>query len=154
MNIGSGLGYPSSHLSNFHPYKFIFRGVECNSMEGLLQSFKFDKTHIQQEVCKLVGITAKRRGQARNKAWKTKQVLWWDGKEYPRKSPEYQALLDDAYKALATNDKFCKALLATGDAILRHSIGSRVQSQTVLTENEFCNRLEDIRDYLKNNLTN
>lgn len=149
MNIGFGLDYPSSHLSNFHPYKFIFREVECNSMEGLLQSFKFDKPHIQIEVCKLIGISAKRRGQARNKAWKTKQVLWWDGKEYPRKSKEYQELLDEAYESLAKNEKFKKALLATGNSILRHSTGSRVQSQTILTENEFCNRLEDIRDRLR-----
>lgn len=149
MNIGSGLAYPSAHLSNFHPYKFIFRDIECNSMEGLLQSFKFDKPHIQIEVCKLIGISAKRRGQKRNKAWKTRQVLWWNGEEYPRKSKEYQELLDDAFDALSENAKFQKALLETGSAILRHSIGSRVTSQTVLTENEFCNRLEDIRTRLQ-----
>ena len=70
MNIGSGNGYPADSLSNFHPHRFEFDGVECSSMEGLLQSFKFDKPHIQVEVCKLTGKAAKFRGQKRNKAWK------------------------------------------------------------------------------------
>ncbi len=66
MNIGSGSGYPSSALSNFSPHPFVFDGVECASMEGLLQSFKFDKPHIQNEVCKLVGKGAKFRGKKRS----------------------------------------------------------------------------------------
>ena len=37
MDIGSGNGYPSGALSNFSPHPFVFDGVECNSMEGLLQ---------------------------------------------------------------------------------------------------------------------
>jgi len=69
MDIRSGS--PAGRLSNFSPHPFIFDGVECASMEGLLQSFKFDKPHIQAVVCQLVGIKAKRRGQKRNKAWKT-----------------------------------------------------------------------------------
>ena len=43
MDIGSKAIYPASALSNFSPHPFTFDGVECNSMEGLLQSFKFDK---------------------------------------------------------------------------------------------------------------
>ena len=54
MDIGSGNGYPSGALSNFSPHPFVFDGVKCNSMEGLLQSFKFDKEHVQAEICKLV----------------------------------------------------------------------------------------------------
>lgn len=118
-------------------------------MEGLLQSFKFDKEHIQVEVCKLVGKQAKFRGKKRNKAWKRQQMLWWKGQEFPRDSKEYQDLLDRAFDALAENEGFRRALLATGDAVLTHSIGSSKQSETCLTEQEFCSRLTKVRERLK-----
>ena len=148
MDIGSKTGFPSGNLSNFSPHPFVFDGVECASMEGLLQSFKFDKPHIQVEVCKLVGKKAKFRGKKRNKAWKRAQTLWWKGVAYERKSKEYQELLDRAYDALATNTKFQNALLATRNATLTHSLGSSKQSDTILTEAEFCSRLTKIRTRL------
>ena len=145
MDIGSKLGYPASALSNFSPYLFVFEGVECASMEGLLQSFKINEVHIQVEVCKLVGIHAKRRGQKRNEVWKQVQRLWWKGEEYDRHGREYQELLDWAFDALSENIFFQKALLASGDSTLTHSIGSSDRTKTVLTENEFCSRLGKIR---------
>jgi Bacteriophage protein GP30.3 len=63
VDIRSGSNYPASALSNFAPHRFVVDGVECASMEGLLQSLKFDDVHIQVEVCKLVGKTAKYRGR-------------------------------------------------------------------------------------------
>lgn len=41
LDIGSGKDYPSNALSNFAPHPFVIDGVECNSMEGFLQSLKF-----------------------------------------------------------------------------------------------------------------
>lgn len=117
-------------------------------MEGLLQSFKFDKPHIQVEVCKLTGMAAKRRGQKRNKAWKSQQTLWWDGVPMKRTSELYQQILDEAYLALASNTSFLKALVATRGATLTHSIGHNKESETVLTENEFCSRLMNLRKTL------
>lgn len=149
MDIGSKSGYPASALSNFSPHSFVFDGVECASMEGLLQSFKFDKPHIQVEVCKLTGKAAKFRGQKRNKAWKSRQTLWWKGVAYDRHGAEYQELLDRAYNALSQNSKFKNALLATGNATLTHSMGKNKEQDTVLTEREFCSRLKKIRDRLK-----
>lgn len=149
MDIGSKSGWPASSLSNFAPHPFVFNGVECASMEGLLQSFKFDKPHIQEVVCTLTGLTAKRRGQKRNKAWKSKQTLWWKGKEYKRDSKEYQELLDWAFAALSENTSFERALLATNDAVLTHKIGRNKISETVLTQAEFCSRLMKIRNLLK-----
>lgn len=147
MNIGSKSGYPSSALSNFSPHRFYFDGVDCWSMEGLLQAFKFDKIPIQQEVCSLVGIAAKMRGK--HKEWYRTQTLHWNGIEYKRDSKEYQDLLDRAYLALATNSGFRRALLATGDAVFTHSIGKRKINETVLTQNEFCSRLNWIRFLIK-----
>lgn len=149
MDIGSRKGYPSSALSNFAPHPFIFDGVECASMEGLLQSFKFENHEIQKEVCKLVGFKAKKRGRGRTKVWRRKQALWWKGIAYPRKSIEYQKLLDRAYNALSQNKKFQKALLATGDAILTHTIGRNSESETILTQREFCRRLMRLRECIK-----
>ncbi len=148
MEIKSGNGYPSSALSNFAPHPFVFDGVEVASMEGLLQAFKFDKTHIQVEVCKLVGKAAKARGS--KKDWKTKQKLYWNGAEYPREGDGYQDLLDRAYRAMTDqNEGFRKALLATNSAVLTHSIGKSKMSDTVLTKNEFCSRLTGLRDELQ-----
>ena len=149
MNIGSRNGGAAGRLSNFTPRPFTFDGVECASMEGLLQSFKFDKPHIQEEICKLTGLAAKKRGQKRNYAWKSQQCLWWKGKKIPRKSDEYQKLLDDAYNAISKNRKFAKDLLSTGDAVLCHSIGRSKPKDTVLTEREFCSRLMKVRDRLQ-----
>ena len=149
MDIGSGSGYPAGALSNFSPHAFVFDGVECASMEGLLQSFKFDKEHIQIEVCKLVGLAAKFRGKKRNKAWKSRQTLWWKGKAYDRRGHEYQALLDRAYRAMyEQNDSFRRALAASGKSVLTHSIGWNKEVDTVLTEREFCSRLTALREEL------
>lgn len=147
MDIGSGTGFPSAALSNFTPHPFVFDGIECNSMEGLLQSFKFSNPEMQKEVCKLVGRQAKFKGK--KKKWFKTQTLYWQGQEFKRDSDEYQELLDRAFDALATNEGFKKALLATGNATLTHTIGKTKQSETVLTRNEFCSRLTKIRNKLQ-----
>lgn len=147
MDIGSGKGYPSDALSNFAPHPFIIDGIECASMEGFLQSLKFSSPDMQREVCKLVGKAAKFKGK--KKKWYRTQTLYWQGKEIPRASKEYQELLDRAFDALGQNKSFQKALLATGNAALTHSIGKRKISETVLTTQEFTSRLYKLRNRLK-----
>ena len=147
MDIGSGTGFPSASLSNFAPHPFVIDGVECNSMEGFLQSLKFSNPELQKEVCKLVGRAAKFKGK--KKKWWRDQTLYWQGQEFPRHSEEYQQLLDKAFDALAQNVSFQKALLATGDSTLTHSIGKTNPSETVLTRAEFCSRLMKIRRRLR-----
>jgi len=144
MDIGSDRGYPASSLSNFAPHPFVIDGVECASMEGFLQSLKFKSPEMQREVCKLVGMKAKMKGK--HKTWWKTQTLYWQGKEYKRDSEEYQRLLDRAYEALARNDGFIRALKATGNASLTHSIGKNDISRTVLTQREFCSRLLYLRE--------
>lgn len=152
MDIGSGNGWPESSLSNFSPHRFIFRGVECNSMEGLLQSLKFQSVEMQKEVCKLVGKTAKFKGK--KKKWYRTQTLWWNGEPIKRDSDKYQELLDEAFQELSKNDGFRKALLATGNSTLSHSIGKTKINETVLTRSEFCSGLTRIRENLKNEKIN
>lgn len=147
MNIQGGNGWPSSALSNFAGHGFIFDGIDCASMEGLLQSFKFDKAHIQVEVCKLIGKAAKFRGKARNKAWRQRQSLWWKGCQISRHSVEYKRLLWAAYCAMFQQSAgFRDALMATKGMTLTHTIGSSDASYTVLTEREFVGILTRLRD--------
>lgn len=147
MDIGSGKGFPASNLSNFAPHPFVIDGVECASMEGFLQSLKYNNIDMQKHVCTLVGKQAKFKGKRKN--WYRKQTLYWQGKEYKRDSQEYQDLLDRAYNALAENNKFQKALLATGNATLTHRMGTKKQAKTILTEQEFTSRLMKIRSRLQ-----
>ena len=151
MDIGSGNGYPQANLSNFHPHPFVIDGVQCNSMEGFLQSLKFESVEMQEYVCTLVGRAAKFKGK--DKKWYKNQTLYWRGKAIKRDSKEYQDLLDRAYAALNENTSFRKALEATGDAVLTHSIGKSDITHTVLTKKEFCSRLMRLReDNRKNKL--
>ena len=144
MDVGSKRGYPASALSNFSPHPFQIDGVSCASMEGWLQSLKFKSPEMQEEVCKLVGFAAKKRGSKKN--WQQKQILYWRGVEIPRKSDEYQDLLDRAYQAMFDHcEGFRKALKASGSANLTHSMGRSNERETVLTEREFCRRLMALR---------
>jgi len=145
MDIGSGSKYPAGALSNFSPHPFSIDRVECNSMEGFLQSLKFKSPEMQIEVCKLVGFAAKKKGRGKN--WQQSQILFWRGKEIKRKSQEYQDLLDKAYTQMYKNVKFKKALEASRDSKLTHSIGKSKESETVLTTREFCSRLTKLRDF-------
>jgi hypothetical protein len=77
------------------------------------------------------------------------QTLFWQGIEIDRHSKEYQELLDKAFDALSQNSSFRKALLASGSAVLTHSMGKNDESRTVLTTREFCSRLTRIREKLK-----
>jgi len=145
MDVGSKSKYPAGALSNFSPHPFEIDGVECNSMEGFLQSLKFRSAEMQEEVCKLVGFAAKKKG--RDKNWQKTQTLYWKGVAIKRSSDAYQILLDRAYMALYQNSKFRKALEASKGSTLTHSIGKSKESETVLTTREFCSRLTQLRDF-------
>lgn len=151
MDIVSGSGYPSSALSNFAPHRFVIDGVECASMEGFLQSLKFQDIEMQKHVCTLVGKKAKFKGK-KKKWWKT-QTLYWQGEEIARESQEYQDLLDRAYDALSENKGFQRALLATQNATLTHSMGRKKKHETILTRTEFTSRLTRLRTQLKNKIS-
>ena len=148
MDIGSKNGYPASALSNFAPHPFVMDGVACNSMEGFLQSLKFSNPEMQKHICTLVGFAAKQAGKHKN--WQRDQTLYWQGVEYKRESGEYNALLDRAYEAMfRQNEGFRKALIASGDALLTHSIGRTKAKETILTQWEFCGRLMAWREIAK-----
>lgn len=148
MDIGSGRDYPSNALSNFAGHRFFLDGVQCNSMEGLLQSLKYSNPDMQVEVCKLIGKAAKFKGKTKN--WRVLQKLYWRGKEIDRHGQEYQDLLDRAYLAMfEQSESFRNALKASGNAVLTHNIGRKDSHETILTRQEFCSRLTKLREKLK-----
>lgn len=149
MDIGSGNGYPESALSNFAPHQFEIDGITCHSMEGFLQSLKFQNPDMQAHVCTLVGKKAKFKGK--KKKWYRNQTLYWQGQEIDRHGQAYQDLLDRAFEALGQNQGFKKALLATQNATLTHSMGKNKAAETILTKQEFCSRLTKLRTQLQNN---
>lgn len=144
MDIYSKGGYPSNVLSNFSPNGFTIDNVECKSMEGFLQSLKYKNVDMQIEICKMFGGGAKKR--ASGKKWYRDQTLYWKGIPIKRDSQEYQDLLDKAFLSIANNTKFRKALIATGNSNITHSIGKKKKNETILTEQEFCSRLLWIRE--------
>lgn len=145
MNIGSGNGYPASALSNFAPRNFIFDGVQCYSIEGVLQSFKFEDIEMQKHVCTLIGRAAKAKGA--NKKWWKKQELYWQGNVYKRDSEDYQNLLNRLYQTVYNQcEGYRNALQATKKATLTHSLGKSSINETILTKREFCSRLTKLRD--------
>ena len=148
MDIRSGAKYPAGALSNFSPHPFIIDDVQCNSMEGFLQSLKFKSIDMQKEVCKLVGKAAKFKGK--RKPWYRTQTLYWRGVEYKRSGKEYQSLLDRAYRAMfEQSESFKNALKAAGkDAVFTHSMGKNDESRTILTTSEFCGRLMRLKEEL------
>lgn len=75
MDISSGLRYPASSLSNFAPHAFEIDSVKCASMEGFLQSLKFQNPDMQKYVCCLVGKAAKFKDKNKKMAKNKKPIL-------------------------------------------------------------------------------
>lgn len=147
IDISSTSKYPSGYLSNFTPYTFTFRGIEFTSMESLLQGLKFEGVETQNSVFQRVGVKAKLRGKKRK--WYLNQTLYWQGVPMKRDSAEYRAIVEEAYEALSQNKDFQKALLATGEKTLYHTMGKSDPTRTILTEVEFCEVLTKIRNKLQ-----
>jgi len=134
-------------LSNLEVRPFVFCGIECGSIEGVLQSFKFRNPIEQYVTCKLHGIKAKKEG--RKQDWRSSQTLYWMGKEFPRMSQAYQHLLDMLYQTAFEQDRSFREDLARSKGYkLLHSVGYNNPAETILTTDEFLSRLERLRDSL------
>lgn len=147
IEIHSKGEYPANVLSNFYPNDFIFDGVECRSMEGFLQSLKFKNIKKQKNICLLVGKDAKDKGNKKF-LWKITGNLFWKGKKYKRESEEFYFLRLRSYRALFENKNFNEALKSTKGKILKHSIGKSNKRKTILTEEEFIDYLDILREEL------
>jgi hypothetical protein len=141
----------SARLSNFADRPFMFEGVACAGIEGILQALKVSDTGTQAEICAMSGKLAKRAGSERN-AWKEDQVLWWNNVAYPRNSREYQELITIIYDTVFEQDTtFKEELIAIGNEDICHSIGNPDQRDTVLTEVEMIHQLNRLRIRVRRN---
>ena len=144
LDIHSNGLYPSNVLSNLCSNGFRFDGVVCGSMEGFLQSLKYEDSNRQRQICSMKGRNAKRQSTT---TWQTDQVVWWRGRAIDRQGTEYRDLLRRAYQAMFDqNDRFRAALMASRGRILYHSQGNTDPFKTILTQEEFCSILMEIRE--------
>ena len=148
IDISSRSEFPINILSNFAETKFVLDGIEIKSMEGFLQSLKTPDVEMQKKICSEVGSKAKGYGKKLNKKRNYDFIhLYWNGKRYNRLSKEYRNLLERAYRAkYEADDDFRFALEYTEGRVLKHSLGSKDNTRTLLTEKEFVDILMNLRD--------
>lgn len=150
VDVRAGAEWPIWRLSNLAPNMFTFAGYAVASMEGLLQSLKYQDEVDAAAVRDLAGRRAKKAGRKRRNEWQSTGTLWFRGVPLDRFGPRYQALLDGAYRALFDQSLPARtALLATGNATIVHTLGHDEPAETVLTQTEFCSRLIAIRSILQ-----
>lgn len=144
LDIRSNGVYPSNVLSNLCSNGFRLDGVICGSMEGFLQSLKQQEKSKQLSICSMKGGNARKRSVT---SWQTDQIVWWKGVAIDRQGEEYQKLLRRAYQAMFDqNERFRAALMATRGITLIHISGNNDPYRTILTSQEFCQILTEIRD--------
>ena len=142
IDIYSGGKYPANALSNFACHPFEFRGFKINSMEGLISGLTYKDPIEQMRIFLLHGLEAKNAA----KPWEMARKVYWQGESIDRCSQEYQDFFDEAYDALYTNADFKKTLDSTKGNELKHTMGCKDRTRTLLTEKEFIDRLIRLRD--------
>jgi hypothetical protein len=150
IDINSGSSNPvAARLSNFTLRTFDFDGIKCLSIEGVLQSFKFDDgVALQRQICVMPPKKAKQMG-SEFPGWKIDQKLYWNNQEFDRHGPDYQVLLTRLYnEAYQQDPKFKDDLLALGVEEFCHSIGKSDPNDTVLTEQEFIFQINRLRKWV------
>lgn len=144
LDIRSNGLYPSNVLSNMCSNGFSLDGMICGSMEGFLQSLKQKDINKQRQICSMKG------GNARKKcvtSWQTDQIVWWKEQPIDRQSEEYQILIRRAYQAMFNqSERFRAALMSTRGVTLIHSTGEQSPYKTIITPDEFCGILMEMRD--------
>lgn len=139
--------YEEVCLSNFCRTDFMLDGVNVKSMEGFLQSLKTSDEDEQRRICSLQGKDAKKAGLA--VMGFDGENLYWKGKTINRFSEEYHALVRRAYRARFEQDEdFRKALKATKNKKLLHTIGNNDPKATILTTDEFIGFLRALQEEL------
>ena len=136
--------YPSNVLSNLCSNGFRFEGMVCSSMEGFLQSLKQKDKDKQRQICSMKGGNARKQSVT---SWQTDQILWWKGQAYNRQGEEYLKLIRRAYQAMFDQcERFRAALMTTCGITLISSGSEENPCKTILTEQEFCQILTNMRD--------
>jgi hypothetical protein len=146
IEIGGHTQHPvGKKLSNFQARPFLFDGIKCGGMEGLLQALKCPDRERQVEICALSGREAKMAGRKFD-SWKDKQILSFLGDTFSRCSRGYLVFITRVYDTLYHQDPTLKDdLRSLGSAQMWHSIGNPDMRDTTLTEVEMMMQLERLR---------
>lgn len=149
IDIRYGSGQQADVLSNLARKPFVFRGLQFQSIEGLLQSLKIGNQSDYSrggQFTTLWGFEAKSRGKQYTGAFKNSLVLWWEDQCIERLSDDYQLLLDEIYASCYGQcPSFRTALKAFKDVQLHHTIGHHDPESTILTTGEFISRLTTLK---------
>ena len=144
LDIRSNGLYPSNVLSNLCSNGFRFDGRICGSMEGFLQSLKYQDVDKQRQICSMKGGNARKRSVT---SWQTDQIVWWKGCPVDRQGAEYQQLIRKAYLAMfQQSQRFRDALMQTRGMTLVHTLGNTDAYSTILTPQELCGILTEMRE--------
>ena len=147
LNISSSQEGLAGKLSNFTHWQegFTCLGRRFYCMEALLQGIKFENAAMRNRVFEMKkGDAAKKMG-SRHGHWQHRQILYLGETRVSRHDNEYQKFLDEAFTALYGVSGFQEALQDSWGWHLVHRIGEWDPKYTVLTEAEFCSRLEYLR---------
>lgn len=137
-------------LSNLKKRSFMFAGINCNSIEGVLQGIKFKDVDKQKKIAIRHGMDAKRSGQGK-RLDRQGMLAHWNGQSYRRDSKAYNQFVRSIYWAACWADVDMQvALIESGDRPFIHPIGSKDIEKSVLTENEFVTILTDLRKMVIN----
>jgi len=137
-------GNPGKVLSNLCSNGFRFDGMVCGSMEGFLQSLKQKDKDKQRQICQMKGKNAKKMTST---GWQTDQIIWWKGNPIDRQSADYYSFVSAAYLTMfEQNERFRTTLMSTRGMRLFHSRGEQNPFKTILTEQELCQILTNLRD--------
>lgn len=147
MDIGNGKGPSFSQISTSALHDFAIDGVHCSSMESFIQGLKFEKATQAASVCVDKPKAARERGK-KNLGWASKGCIYWKGEGIPRSSHQHEAFLEGALNEVARQcPAFKTGLIDTGNATLT-SPGKSRESETPVTEAEYCKALTRVRGQL------
>lgn len=143
LDIRSNGLYPSNVLSNMCDNAFVIDGVQCGSMEGFLQSLKCQDTVRQRLICGMKGGLARKHSTS---SWQKDQTVWWNGQAIDRQGEDFQRLVRRAYRAMFEQSRqFRDALMQTRGIMLVHTSGTCDPHKTILTPDELCGILMEMR---------
>lgn len=143
LDIHSAMPGDAGILSNLHMKPFIMEGIFYGSIEGFLQSLRYQYSCEAEKVAMMCGVEAKMAGRAKSIK---NDTLYYQGKPFNRHSVWYKKLLERAFTAcFAQNESFQRSIFNTREMELVHSIGKDDPNETILTNSEFIKLLERLR---------
>lgn len=143
LDIHSSMPGDAGILSNLYMKPFLMEGVFYGSLEGFLQSLRYQYECESVKIAMMCGVEAKMAGKARQIK---NDTLYYMGEPFNRHSAWYKKLLERAFTScFAQNESFQRAIYNTREMKLIHSIGKDDPSETILTNSEFIGLLERLR---------